>query len=204
MTHDEVDDDAVQQIAAGIALIRASSLMIFDDKSKTFIPTDMQSFERTAADVHPRFGRVMKWIWLSTGAEYLLKGALISNRDFVPSAGTAEKLDLPAADELDKFIDEVFTIARKSPAKDYKTLSAMQEGLKKLCSRHRDEVRRAKSLRAAFTLLGGISSKSRRSRVRAGPAHRALSSTEPVRSRVRHPSCLGATRLGRTSGGEGA
>jgi hypothetical protein len=153
MTDESLTQDAVRQIAAGIALIRGSSLLMFDAPSLQFCPANINSFETEASSVHSRFGRVMKWIWFSTGAEYLLKGALISTGDFVPLRGT-EKLEIPREDEMDAWIDKVFTSAAKSSKTDYKTLSDMQLGLKHLCGRHQSESAQGKSLRAAFLLLG--------------------------------------------------
>ena len=95
----------------------------------------------------------MKWICFSAGAEYLLKGALISTGDFVPAL-SPPKLDIPRAGEIDAWVDTVFTTAGKSARKDYKTLGGMQQGLKRLCERHAEDLRGGKWLRAAFLLLG--------------------------------------------------
>lgn len=151
---EDTTDDAVRQMAAGIVLIKMSSLLVFDENTGQFSPAEMDSFERAASQVHPKFGRVMKWIWFSAGAEYLLKGALISTGDFVPSTGKP-KLDFPGQkNAIDAWIDRAFTTAERSEKKDYKTMSDMQEGLKKICKRNSGEERTGKQLRAAFLILG--------------------------------------------------
>jgi hypothetical protein len=153
MVDKSLAEDAVRQMAAGIALIQGSSLLFLNAPSRKFGLVDMTSFEQAAADVHPRFGRVMKWIWFSTGAEYLLKGALISTGDLVPLSGP-EKLDFPSENEIASWTARAFTSAAKTTRTDYKTMSGMQNGLKQLCGRHGSERERGKSLRAAFLLLG--------------------------------------------------
>jgi hypothetical protein len=153
---EELRADAVRQIAAGAALIRESSLMTieFDGRPK-FRHVQMAMFEQASRDVHPRFGRVMNWIWFSTGAEYLLKGVLISTRDFAPQP-SAPKLDVPLEEDFEAWVSDAFKRARKSRRSDYGTLTGMQKGLKALCGRHLrevTEVRRGEWLRAAFQLL---------------------------------------------------
>lgn len=68
---------AMKQIGAGITLIVKSGLMEFDRGTCLFGILPENEFEFRASELDPNFGRLMYWIWFSTGAEYLLKGFLI-------------------------------------------------------------------------------------------------------------------------------
>lgn len=68
---------AIKQFRAGICLIENSGLLQFDRTSFTFQALPEKSFEDKAKKLDKNFGRVMYWVWFSTGAEYLLKGFMI-------------------------------------------------------------------------------------------------------------------------------
>lgn len=67
----------MKQIAAGVTLIVKSNLMTFDLDECAFRVEPSALFEKKASALDRDFGRVMYWLWFSTGAEYLLKGFLI-------------------------------------------------------------------------------------------------------------------------------
>jgi len=74
---EEQKELAIQQFRAGICLIEKSRLLKFDKGDFKFEPVLQDQFEREARTLDPDFGRVMLWLWFSTGAEYLLKGYMI-------------------------------------------------------------------------------------------------------------------------------
>lgn len=133
---------AMKQIAAGLSLIVKSGLMTFDLEECALHAVPAHLFEKHAADLDPDFGRVMYWLWFSTGAEYLLKGFLIlANPLFLASNdkfATPPKPELEGSSQPGTWPDTVIThTARKVPQDDFGTMGRAA-GLAALLRAQRD------------------------------------------------------------------
>lgn len=105
---DEQLDIAIRQFRAGIRLIEKSELLEFDQASFTFSAVAEATFEDKAKKLDEHFGRVMYWIWFSTGAEYLLKGFMIvQDPNFLTRTKKAAPLDEAPHPRDPEWIDKV-------------------------------------------------------------------------------------------------
>lgn len=71
------EDDGKIMLAAGVALIKASGLLGWEDGA--FTPVEKASFDNTWKKVDTVFGRAAQWNMFGTGAENLIKAVLLCN-----------------------------------------------------------------------------------------------------------------------------
>lgn len=117
MTHDdekppslsaeEKKELAIQQFRAGICLIENSGLLEFDSSDYKFSPVPQYDFEYKARELDADFGRVMLWLWFSTGAEYLLKGFMILQNPQFPKQEDKPVPLLPMEDRPSNWADNI-------------------------------------------------------------------------------------------------
>jgi len=154
-------DEGWRQIEAGLALIRWSKLVQWDDDHLAFIAASREAFESQEGHqvAHPTFGRLICWIVFSAGAEYLAKGVcFLKGEDFTKAISVIRIPSL--GEDLETWVREVFAHARsvKEKTVSFETLSKIP-----LRSALQDVPERAFVV-AAFELL--------RSTIRNRDAHR--------------------------------
>lgn len=72
-------DDGLLQFVAGMALVNVSGVLCWSEKAHVFeCPTAVEYEKSWTERFDPVFGRVASWNMFSTGAEFLLKGLLLS------------------------------------------------------------------------------------------------------------------------------
>jgi hypothetical protein len=70
-----IQTDARLQVLAGVSLLHSSRLVRWSDEDAQFEHVDHETFESTAfADLDPHFGRLIRWMLFTSGAEFLGKG----------------------------------------------------------------------------------------------------------------------------------
>lgn len=69
--------DGKLQVIAAMSLFRLSGLIYWDAVSTHFTAVSHSSFDSSWPKVDPVFGRLVCWINVSTGAEFLLKGVCL-------------------------------------------------------------------------------------------------------------------------------
>ncbi|CAE6843946.1 hypothetical protein R69658_06852 [Paraburkholderia aspalathi] len=118
------EEEGALQITAGVALIRASQLLSWDDKAHRFVYSGDDVFNYLWRLLDPAFGRVILWSTFSTGAEYLFKGFLMANGDDIRATELELKLSMPTG-PLDQWIDDVYansSTLQKAPMPSFGTL----------------------------------------------------------------------------------
>lgn len=151
---------AADQIAAGIRLIENSKLLTFDKTTFRFAPVKLKKFEDDARTLDQDFGRVMYWIWFSTGAEYIFKGYMLLKK---PNFSEKSYKPVPLPPIMRK-ADWAGDIIRQSGPKEYQdtfgTLGFV-DGLKDLLTTPIKEKgiafspARAKEIEAIYVVLRG-------------------------------------------------
>lgn len=116
----------ILQIAAGIALLRKSNLVVWDEKTLRFTTGVESEFEQDAAHEDRLFGRLFKWMQFSAGYEFLLKGCLLlDGNNFL---GKKDVLAIPKLDEVtspDWLVSVKTHSARKEEVASFGTLGTL-------------------------------------------------------------------------------
>jgi hypothetical protein len=134
-------EEGALQITAGVALIRASQLLLWDDEIHRFVaPRDAAVFNYLWSILDPGFGRVILWSTFSTGAEYLFKGFLMANDDDVRAPELDEKLSMPTG-SIDQWIDDLYhgnyAALPKTPMPNFNTFGGIADArLKSAADEH--------------------------------------------------------------------
>ncbi len=74
---DKSVDEGWRQILAGASLVAWSGLAHWDTAKLRFSHAEQEEFESGCRRLHPSYGRLIRWLTFSAGAEYLSKGVCL-------------------------------------------------------------------------------------------------------------------------------
>ena len=93
-----------RQTQAGVALLKASRLVTWDQNALRFSPGNRNDVEIAAAGIDATFGRVTLWLAFAAGAEYLLKGVCL-NRNLITVKEKSVLRPPSGTDDLNRWVE---------------------------------------------------------------------------------------------------